>query len=73
MKVIIIGGGAAGMFAGIMSAAGGASVTVFERNERLGRKLGITGKGRCNLTNLADIPEIRGLCIRPTRRIPRMM
>ncbi|MBQ4487211.1 MAG: NAD(P)/FAD-dependent oxidoreductase [Oscillospiraceae bacterium] len=51
MKVIVIGGGAAGMFAGIMSAAGGASVTVFERNERLGRKLGITGKGRCNLTN----------------------
>ena len=51
MKVNIVGGGAAGMFAGIMSAANGAQVVIFERNDRLGRKLAITGKGRCNLTN----------------------
>ena len=47
----IVGGGAAGLMAAIHAARMGASVTVFERNERCARKLGITGKGRCNLTN----------------------
>lgn len=50
-KCIVIGGGAAGMFAAIMAAAGGMSVSLWEKNEKLGKKLFITGKGRCNLTN----------------------
>lgn len=51
MKIAVVGGGAAGMFCAIACAEAGADVTLFERNDKLGRKLGITGKGRCNLTN----------------------
>lgn len=51
ITVAVIGGGAAGMMAAIHAARMGAAVTVFERNERCGRKLRITGKGRCNVTN----------------------
>ena len=54
MKTIIVGGGAAGCFAAIQAARLGDSVTVIERNDRIGRKLRITGKGRCNLTNNCD-------------------
>ena len=50
-KCIVIGGGAAGMFAAVMAAAGGLSVSLWEKNEKLGKKFFITGKGRCNLTN----------------------
>ena len=50
-SIAVIGGGAAGMMAAIHAANFGVSVTVFERNERCGRKLRITGKGRCNVTN----------------------
>jgi predicted Rossmann fold flavoprotein len=51
-KIVIIGGGAAGMMAAIAAVdAGAPSVTIIERNDRCGRKLRITGKGRCNLTN----------------------
>lgn len=53
-KCIIIGGGAAGMFAAVMAASGGISVSLWEKNEKLGKKLFITGKGRCNLTNNCD-------------------
>ncbi len=49
--VIVVGGGAAGMMAAVHAARMGAAVTVLERNERPCRKLGITGKGRCNVTN----------------------
>lgn len=49
--VIVIGGGASGMFAAGRAAESGARVLLLERNDRLGRKLGITGQGRCNLTN----------------------
>ncbi len=49
--VAVVGGGAAGLMAAIHAARMGAAVVLFERNERCGRKLGITGKGRCNLTN----------------------
>ena len=52
--VIVIGGGAAGMAAALFAARGGASVTLLERNEKLGKKVYITGKGRCNLTNDCD-------------------
>lgn len=58
MKVAVIGGGPAGIIAAIRAAENGASVTLYEKNNALGRKLRITGKGRCNLTNLADINEI---------------
>ncbi len=54
-RVAVIGGGAAGLVAAIFAARAGACVTVFERNDRPGRKLRITGKGRCNLTNACDI------------------
>ena len=52
--VIVIGGGAAGMIASLFAARSGASVTLLEQNEKLGKKVYITGKGRCNLTNDCD-------------------
>ncbi len=52
--VLVIGGGAAGCMAALWAASEGASVTLLERNAKLGRKLYITGKGRCNLTNNSD-------------------
>ena len=54
MRLTVIGGGAAGMMAAVTAAESGAAVTLLEPNERLGKKLNITGKGRCNLTNDAD-------------------
>lgn len=54
-KVIIIGGGAAGLMAGGTAAQVGAQVQVLEKNHRVGRKIAITGKGRCNLTNACDV------------------
>lgn len=55
--IIIIGGGASGCFAGVQASRFGKSVLLFEKNEKLGRKLRITGKGRCNVTNNSDIQE----------------
>ncbi len=57
MKVLIIGGGPAGMLAGIKSAKEGNSVTILEKNNILGKKLLITGKGRCNITSSIEISE----------------
>lgn len=57
-KIIVVGAGPAGMMAAIRAAEGGAQVTLFEKMPRVGRKLGITGKGRCNLTNTADTAEV---------------
>lgn len=57
-RVIVIGGGAAGMMAAAAAADKGRQVTLLERNEKLGKKVFITGKGRCNLTNASDIEEI---------------
>ena len=54
-KVVIVGGGAAGMFASIAAAECGHQVEVYEKNEKLGKKLFITGKGRCNITNACDM------------------
>ncbi len=52
--IIVIGGGAAGMMAAITAAETGCAVTLLERNEKLGKKIYITGKGRCNFTNACD-------------------
>ena len=56
-KVIIIGGGAAGMAAAVFAAEAGLAVELFEKNEKLGKKLYITGKGRCNFTNVCTPDE----------------
>ena len=56
-KVLIAGGGAAGMMAAVAAAENGGEVTLFEKNEKPGKKLFITGKGRCNITNAADIED----------------
>lgn len=58
LRIAVIGGGAAGIMAAIRSAERGAQVTLFEKMPQIGRKLKITGKGRCNLTNAADIAEV---------------
>ncbi len=62
--VAVIGGGASGMAAGLFSAKSGASTLILEKNDKLGRKMYITGKGRCNLTNDATLDEF-------LREVPR--
>ena len=57
-KIIVIGGGPAGIMAALAAANGGAEVALWERNKSLGRKLAITGKGRCNITNMADTKDL---------------
>ncbi|MFR1632873.1 MAG: aminoacetone oxidase family FAD-binding enzyme, partial [Oscillospiraceae bacterium] len=57
MKIAVIGGGAAGLMAAWAAAEAGASVTLFEKNEKCGKKIYITGKGRCNVTNDCDERE----------------
>ncbi|MCH5274311.1 MAG: NAD(P)/FAD-dependent oxidoreductase [Lachnospiraceae bacterium] len=57
-KVIIIGGGAAGMMAAVAAAENGHSTLLLEKNEKLGKKLFITGKGRCNVTNACDTESL---------------
>ncbi len=54
-RVIVIGGGPAGMLASIIAARAGHSVSLYEKNEKCGKKLYITGKGRCNITNASDM------------------
>ncbi|MGN0437738.1 MAG: FAD-dependent oxidoreductase, partial [Lachnospiraceae bacterium] len=56
--VIVVGGGAAGMMAAIFAARNGKKVTLIEKNEKLGKKLFITGKGRCNFTNACDTEDL---------------
>ena len=63
-KVLVVGGGAAGMMAAGMAAKAGAKVVLFEKNDRLGKKLAITGKGRCNVTNACSCDDV-------LRNIPR--
>ena len=67
--IIVIGGGAAGMMAALYAAKSGAAVTLYERNEKLGKKVYITGKGRCNLTNAADMETV----MRSIFRNPRFL
>ena len=69
VKIAVIGAGAAGMTASAKAAELGADVTLFEKNNRVGRKLGITGKGRCNLTNNCSVNEY----IENVPRNPRFM
>ena len=57
-KVLIIGGGAAGMMAAVVSAMNGCETHLFEQNEKLGKKVYITGKGRCNFTNACDMDTL---------------
>lgn len=56
-RIVVVGGGAAGMMAALTARQAGAAVTLLERNPKLGRKLYITGKGRCNLTNHCTVDE----------------
>lgn len=63
-KVAVVGGGAAGMFAAITAAGCGHQVELYEKNEKLGKKIYITGKGRCNLTNHCDMDTLfESVCI----------
>ena len=57
-RVIVVGGGPAGMFAAYFAAKNGHKVTLLEQNEKLGKKLYITGKGRCNITNASDMEDL---------------
>ena len=57
-KVAVVGGGAAGMMAAVSAAESGHTVILLEQNEKLGKKIYITGKGRCNLTNACDTEEL---------------
>lgn len=57
-KIIVIGGGAAGMMAAISAAENGHQVILLEKNEKLGKKLFITGKGRCNITNDSEVENL---------------
>lgn len=68
-EILVAGGGAAGMMAALFAARAGASVTLLERNEKLGKKIYITGKGRCNLTNDCSLEEF----LRQVPRNPRFL
>ena len=58
MDVVVIGGGPAGMMAALSAAESNNTVTLYEKNNKLGKKLFLTGKGRCNLTNSCDMEEL---------------
>ncbi len=58
MMITVVGGGPAGMMAAIMAAENGNKVTLIEQNEKLGKKLFLTGKGRCNITNACPVEEL---------------
>ncbi|MBQ3852923.1 MAG: NAD(P)/FAD-dependent oxidoreductase, partial [Lachnospiraceae bacterium] len=58
MRVCVVGGGPAGMMAAISAADSGNQVVLIEQNDKLGKKLFLTGKGRCNLTNACPTEEL---------------
>ena len=64
MRVIVVGGGAAGLIASGYSAMSGNDTILIEKNEKLGKKIYITGKGRCNVTNAVDPREFLSNVIR---------
>ena len=57
-NIVVVGGGAAGMMGALIAAEGDNHVVLLEKNEKLGKKLFITGKGRCNITNDCDVEEL---------------
>lgn len=63
-RVVVVGGGAAGMLAAITASSNGALVTLLEQNEKLGKKIYITGKGRCNVSNACDTMDFFGSVVR---------
>lgn len=65
--VLVVGGGAAGLSAALFAARAGARVTLLERNEKLGKKIYITGKGRCNVTNTAEREDFMKQIVRNPR------
>lgn len=67
MKVAVIGGGAAGLMAAYCAAKRGADVVLFEKNEKCGKKIYITGKGRCNLTHVCEPAEFLGGVVNNSR------
>lgn len=69
VDVVVLGGGAAGMFASVIAARRGLRVLLIEKNNRLGKKLAITGKGRCNVTNACTAEEV----IKNVPRNPRFL
>jgi len=66
-RVAVVGGGPAGMMAAKAAAQNGNHVTLFEKNEKLGKKLFLTGKGRCNITNDADISDFFSNIVRNSK------
>ena len=64
MSIVVVGGGAAGLMAAAAAAQAGANVLLLERDEKLGKKLYITGKGRCNVTNACDTQDLFGQILR---------
>ncbi len=66
-RVLVTGGGAAGMFAAITAARNGHDVCLLEKNEKLGKKLFITGKGRCNITNACDMETLSASVVSNSR------
>ena len=66
-KILVVGGGAAGIMSALYAAKAGARVTLFEKNEKLGKKIYITGKGRCNVTNAAEPDEFMKNIVRNPR------
>jgi predicted Rossmann fold flavoprotein len=66
-KIAVIGCGAAGMMAALAAAESGGSVTIFEKNEKPGKKIYITGKGRCNVTNACDVTDFFDNVVRNPR------
>ncbi len=56
-QIVVIGGGAAGLMAAVIAGREGARVILLEKMNMVGKKMGITGKGRCNITNSADMTE----------------
>ena len=67
MEIGVLGGGAGGMMAAVFAAKAGARVAILERNEKLGKKMFISGKGRCNLTNAAKGQEFLDNIVRNPR------
>ena len=61
-EIIVVGGGPAGMMAASTAGSRGLPVTLLEKNQKLGKKLYLTGKGRCNITNNADMENLSPMC-----------